>query len=133
MRMGEGEGAAGTDYETLVFTNTSGHTCTLYGYPGVSWVAGDDGHQVGDAFTRDSAVTKPKVTLARGRAGYATLALHDVGLFPAAKCKPAAVRGLRVYPPDETKSIFVALPSKACTAKGVNVGRVGTISTNANM
>ena len=129
VRTGDGDGAAGTQYLALVFTNTSGHACTLYGYPGVSWVAGDDGHQVGDPFTRDGSAKKVTVKLAPGKAAHATIATHDVGFYDAAECKPVAVRGLRIYPPDETNSIFVALGTKACSAKAVNVGRVQPITT----
>ena len=35
---GDGEGAAGSVYRTLELTNQSGHTCVLFGYPGVSAV-----------------------------------------------------------------------------------------------
>src|SRR5215831_16052069 len=34
--LGVSQGTAGSVYTTIVFTNTSNATCTLYGYPGVS-------------------------------------------------------------------------------------------------
>src|ERR1022692_3076667 len=34
-----GDGAAGTIFYTLKFTNLSGHACTLFGHPGVSAVS----------------------------------------------------------------------------------------------
>ena len=34
--VGQGNGAAGTIYYPLEFTNLSGHTCSLFGFPGVS-------------------------------------------------------------------------------------------------
>jgi hypothetical protein len=43
-----------------------------------------------------------------------------------------SVRGLRVYPPDETAAVFVALPSKECSAKGVNVDTVWAISSGTH-
>ncbi|WP_433306404.1 DUF4232 domain-containing protein [Actinoplanes sp. CA-030573] len=127
LSLGETEGAAGSRYTALIFTNASDHTCTLYGFPGVSWVAGDDGHQVNEPFQRDRGTPKVRVTLAKGAAAHATLQTHDVGFFDPGTCKPVDVRGFRVYPPDETKSIFVALPEKACSAKGVNEGVVRAI------
>ena len=42
----QGDGAAGSVYYTLQFTNLSGHACTLRGYPGVSAVS-LSGHQLG--------------------------------------------------------------------------------------
>src|SRR3954471_17078945 len=41
------EGAAGSQYVTLRFTNIVNSTCTVYGHPGVSLYKGADRHQVG--------------------------------------------------------------------------------------
>jgi hypothetical protein len=125
LTLGKGGTAPNTKFRPLFFTNVADHACTLHGYPGVSWVAGNDGHQVGDAFNREGF--NPTVTLAPGEVAYATLTTHDVGMFPASQCKPVSVRGYRVYPPDETKPVFVASATKACSAKGVNVGNVAAI------
>jgi hypothetical protein len=131
VKLGRGEGAAGTQHIALVFTNKSGHKCTLYGYPGVSFVAGDSGTQVNKAFTRENSA-KVKVPLAPGAVAHATIAGHDVGFFDAGECKPVAVRGYRVFPPDETASIFVAAPAKACSADGVDQWRVRAIAEGAS-
>ena len=127
LTLGKRGGATATKFQPLYFTNVADHACTLHGYPGVSRVAGDDGHQVGDAFDRDAFNPKVTVTLAPGDVAYAILATHDVGTFPVRQCKPVSVRGYRVYPPDETKSVFVAGATKTCSAKGVNVGNVAAI------
>jgi hypothetical protein len=127
LTLGKRGGATATKFQPLYFTNVADHACTLHGYPGVSWVAGDDGHQVGDAFDRAAFNPKVTVTLAPGDVAYATLATHDVGMFPARQCKPVNVRGYRVYPPDETTSVIVASATKACSAKGVNAGNVAAI------
>ena len=127
LTLGKRGGSTNTKFQPLYFTNIAHHACTLHGYPGVSWVAGNNGHQVGDAFNRDAFNPKVTVTLTPGEVAYAILATHDVGMFPAGQCKPVSVRGYRVYPPDETKSIFVAGAAKACSAKGINVGHVAAI------
>lgn len=132
LKVGDGDGAAGTSYSALVFTNASKHTCTLYGYPGVSWVAGNDGKQVNVPFTRNSVDKKATITLKPGAVAHATLATHDVGFFDAAKCKPVGVRGYRVYPPDEMASVFVSLPTQVCSVNGVNTGSVTTITAGAS-
>jgi hypothetical protein len=132
VKPGTGEAAAGTQYVPLVLTNTSSRTCTLYGYPGVSWVAGDQGSQVGDAFQRGGVDKKATVTLDPGQAAHATLQMPNPGNYDEARCKPVSVRGLRVYPPDETAAVFVALPSKECSAKGVNVDTVWAISSGTH-
>jgi hypothetical protein len=130
LSVGEGDGAAGTTYAPLIFKNVSDHTCTLSGFPGVSWVTGNDGHQVNVPFARADAA-QSTATLAAGAVGHATLATHDVSFYDAAQCKPVSVRGLRVYPPDESKSIFVPLAAKACSVNGINKGTVSPIAKGA--
>lgn len=122
-----GGGAAGRHGEFLTFANASSHPCTLYGFPGVSFVAGDQGTQVGDAFTRGGDA-KQKITLTAGAKARATIVLVTPENFDAADCKPVQARGYRVYPPDETASIFVSRPQKACSAKGTGVGEVEPIT-----
>ncbi|GGL10916.1 DUF4232 domain-containing protein [Mangrovihabitans endophyticus] len=116
-------GAAGSYGELLVFTNKSADACTLYGYPGVSWVAGDDGTRVNDPFQR-SGGDRATLRLEPGEHAHATLVLVRAGNFGADDCKPAKVRGYRVYPPDETASIFVEKPQTVCSAKGKGLGQV---------
>lgn len=113
LSLGRGEGAAGTVYRPLVFTNVSDHPCVIQGYPGVSYVGGDDGHQVGPAAYRDG--TKgAAITLAKGESAYATVGFVDVHNYDAAICQPQPVRGLRVYPPQETASLYLELPTTGC-------------------
>jgi hypothetical protein len=119
----EGGGAAGTEFEAVVFTNKSTRTCTLYGYPGVSFVTGDNGTQVNDAFTRTDG-EKKIISLAPGAAAHASIGLPSVANFAAATCKPVPIRGFRVYPPDETAAVFVSAAQQACSTKGHGVGQV---------
>src|SRR6185437_16984637 len=60
-----GNGAAGSVFYTLEFTNLSGHPCTLSGYPGVSAVD-LAGRRIGAPARRDSGTTPHTVTLASG-------------------------------------------------------------------
>jgi hypothetical protein len=105
---GGGNAGAGHSFIPIVFTNTGAKPCTIAAYPGVSFVAGDDGHQVGDPASRVSAAT-PTVTLQPGQTASAALSIANVGVYDPAQCKPVAVRGLRVYPPNNTAAQFVPL------------------------
>jgi hypothetical protein len=40
-----------------------------------------------------------------------------------------AIRGFRVYPPDETAAVFVSQPQQACSVAGHGVGRVQPIAS----
>jgi hypothetical protein len=97
----------------LQLTNTGSTTCTLYGYPGVSWVAGAAGTQVGAAATRQAnpAGTEQTVTLAPGALASAPLDIVDAGVFTKSECKPVPVRGLRIYPPGEQAALFLSMPT----------------------
>ncbi|MGH3470351.1 MAG: DUF4232 domain-containing protein, partial [Thermocrispum sp.] len=94
-------------------TNKSGSACVIQGFPGVSFVAGNDGHQVGAAAYRDGAKGSP-VTLKPGATAYAAVGFTQVRNFDPADCKPTPVRGLRVYPPQETESMFLRNSGTGC-------------------
>jgi hypothetical protein len=97
----QGNGAAGTIYYPLEFTNLSGRACSMYGNPGVSAI-NSNGHQLGVPATWSG--TRHTVTLAPGATAHATLAYHDavVGSYPPAD--HAQAFELRVYPPGQTST-----------------------------
>ena len=110
-----GSPGAGQIYTSLVFSNTSTLPCTLSGHPGVSYVAGSDGHQVGSSASRDAG-TVTTVTLAPSGTASATLHETNYQNFDAAVCKPVRTEGLRVYPPGSTRSFFLRRPGMQCSA-----------------
>lgn len=115
LKLGGGDAAAGTSYRALVFTNKGTRTCTMQGFPGVSYVAGDDTHQVGPAAFRDGAKGSA-VTLKPGASSFVDVGFVQVGNFDPNACKPTEVRGLRVYPPHDYDSMFLANPGTGCAA-----------------
>ncbi|MET0235850.1 MAG: DUF4232 domain-containing protein [Kibdelosporangium sp.] len=114
LSIGNGDTAAGTTFRQLVFTNTGTVPCVIQGFPGVSYVAGDDGHQVGPAAVREGAKGEA-IDLAPGASAAAPVGFTQVRNYDEAVCKPTAVRGLRVYPPQETASLFIALEGTGCS------------------
>lgn len=118
-------GAAGNIYDWLVFTNTSSRTCTLYGFPGVSYLTGPTGQQVNQPARRTN-VTPKHVALNPQQTAHATVHTAQPGNFPDT-CKPVQVAGYRVYLPDETTAVFVPAPSQQCSADGVNVADISPI------
>jgi hypothetical protein len=111
--LGGGAGAGmSQNHIGLQLRNTGSSPCTVYGYPGVSWVAGADGHQVGAAAQRqanNSGNAEQTVTLAPGALASAPLDIVDAAVIPPAECKPVPVLGLRVYPPGEKAALFLPL------------------------
>lgn len=100
-------GAAGSTYVHLALRNTGSTTCTLQGWPGVSFVGGGSGEQIGAPATRDEASAHPTVTLAPGAVAVAPLKITQAENYPTATCDPVSADGFRVYPPGSTESLFV--------------------------
>ncbi|MDN6795501.1 MAG: DUF4232 domain-containing protein [Propionibacterium sp.] len=94
-------------YPYLVLRNTGTETCTLTGYPGVSFVGDDNGTQLGASAGREGEDPARTVTLEPGGAAHSALRIVNVGNFDASACSPTQADGLRVYPPDQTEAIFV--------------------------
>ena len=110
---GEGSGA-GSSFPFLVLSNTGSTTCELHGYPGVSFVGNGNGTQLGAAADFDSSVAATTLNIAPGASVHAPLKIANAQNFDAAACQPSPIDGIRVYPPGETHSIFIA--STAYTA-----------------
>jgi len=111
----QGNGTAGTTYFNLEFTNLSGSTCTLSGFPGVS--ATDlNGNQLGSAAVRSG--TPQSVTLANGATTIAVLGIRDAGAFSQSQCGLVTAAGLRVFPPNQTQSRRIPFPFPACSKTG---------------
>ena len=127
--LGASEGTAGTMYRALVFTNSGDRTCVIKGFPGVSYVAGDDGHQVGEAATH-SGTKGAAVILKPGATATAPVGFRDIMAFDPAVCGTTDVRGLRVYPPHERKAEFVPFATKGC-ANAVPGGQLTVATVHA--
>ncbi len=120
----QGNGAAGSVYYTLEFTNLSGQTCTLHGSPGVSAVS-LSGHQLGSPAGGDYSGDAPAVVLASGATAYAQLQYSDV-ITGNNLCKTLSA-GLRVYPPNEFASKVIPFPIAVCTRSGLVYMHVGPV------
>jgi uncharacterized protein DUF4232 len=79
--LAQGGTAAGSIYVPIGFTNTSGNACTMEGYPGVSFVRGPSGGQLGNAATRNPAAPPAMVTLAPGGVAHAILQVAGAGNY----------------------------------------------------
>ncbi|MGN6796433.1 MAG: DUF4232 domain-containing protein, partial [Streptosporangiaceae bacterium] len=112
---GNGEGAAGSTYIPIVFTNNSTATCTLYGYPGVSLAGGTPVHQIGAAADENPSTPRELVTLKPGADASALLRIVAAQNYPAARCHQVRSTYLQVYPPNQTTPIFVMYSSTACS------------------
>jgi hypothetical protein len=115
LALGRGEGTAGTVYRPLTITNVSSNKCVVQGFPGVSYVAGADGHQVGSAAYRDGNKGDP-VPLNKGESANVDVGFVNVQNYDPAVCMPTPVNGIRVYLPQDTASKFVEAPGTGCAS-----------------
>jgi hypothetical protein len=108
--------SAGSAYYPIDFTNSSGDACTLFGFPGVSFVSHPSGSEVGQPADRNSSAAGATVTLPPGGHAHAILQVVDAGNYSAPDCHPVTVHWLRVYPPGQTAPLYTAFKSQACSA-----------------
>jgi hypothetical protein len=121
----ESDGTAGTIFYTLEFTNLSGHTCTLHGYPGVSAV-NLGGRAVGSPASRLTGRVIRTISLRNGATASATLGAVDTGALPT--CAMTTAAGLKVFPPNTTASRTIPFPFPACFNTGAAFLRVDPVS-----
>ena len=115
VKLGSSDGYAGGVYVVINFTNTSGSTCTLFGYPGVSLVTGPPYKQIGLAAKRSTSTSKKLVTLAAGATANAQLQIVDALNFPSASCGPTKATALKIYPPNQTEPVYLPNTSTGCS------------------
>ena len=101
----------------VTITNTGTATCTLQGWPGVSFVGGGNGSQIGPGANLARQTPHPTVTLSSGAAAHFVLHVTRPGDGSNASCAPRSADGLRVIPPGSTRSLFVEAPGyQACSS-----------------
>ncbi len=120
---GPGAGAAGSVYRTLTLTNTSGASCAMAGFPGVSYVDAA-GTQLGAPAGRGGP--GPAFLLEPGASATAVLQQTNAGPYGDA-CGQVPAAGLRVYPPGATDSLVLPQESIACSAESIVLMTVGAM------
>ncbi len=116
---------------TLEFTNVSGQTCSLYGYPGVWAYTGD--RQIGSPATLDTSIRPRVVTLAPGATAHAVLRYTRTASFDSSACRQVTVPGLRVYPPRAGGAVMVPLTIPACSRQGPDFLSVEPVQPRAGI
>jgi Protein of unknown function (DUF4232) len=109
--------AAGTAYYSIDFTNVSAATCTLYGFPGVSFTGETYSVQVGPAATRNLSSPRQLVTLAPGAVASAQISVVDAQNYPPGPCGLTTASGVLVYPPNLTTAVGLPFNGFTCVHK----------------
>ncbi|MEU4032740.1 DUF4232 domain-containing protein [Streptomyces collinus] len=122
--MGHKEGAAGSLYWSVVFTNTSSTKCALRGYPGVS-VLDTAHHQIGPAATHSGT---PYSTVTLAPAHTATAVLRTTNGPIGGPCQRTGSY-LRIYPPASHKAVLIPAHWKTCS----NIFQTGPVNTEGTI
>jgi LysM repeat protein len=114
---GQGGAAAGSTYYPVNLTNTGSSSCSLFGYPGVSWVTSPSGNQIGQPARRNPVVTPATVVLAPGQTAHVTLQVVDAQNYSKSACQPVTAHWLKIYPPGQFTALYVKFSALTCSAK----------------
>lgn len=114
---GEGGAAAGSTYYPLNLTNTGSSPCSLFGYPGLSWVTAPSGSQIGRAATRNPVLTPASVVLAPGQTAHVTIQVVDAQNYDKSTCQPVTAHWLKIFPPGQFTALYVKFSALTCSAK----------------
>jgi hypothetical protein len=123
--LGPANGTAGTTFYPLQFLNAGTTSCTLSGYPGVSAVT-SSGTQIGSPASRSNAKVKT-VTLAPGKQSSASVGIVDTGNFDPSTCAPVTAAGLKIFPPNQSKSVTIKKKFSTCSSTTTSSLRVGPV------
>ena len=129
--VGVAQGAAGSVYQVIDFTNIGTASCSLYGYPGIALAGGSPVTQIGMAASRSPQAGPALVTLKPGAVANTLLRITQAQNYPTSKCSPMASTYLQIYPPNQTTPIYLGYKSTGCSATGVNLLTVGVVQTGA--
>ena len=125
--IGQGNGAAGSIYYPLQFTNLSSHACAMRGFPGVSAIS-RTGHQLGSPARWAGVAPVSTVILAPGATAHTILQWSDATVTTAPGCDPVFTTfELRVYPPGQYSATYAAFDLEACSHAGPIYLSVGPI------
>ncbi len=113
----QGNGAAGSIFYPLQFTNLSHHTCTRTGFARVAAIDAH-GHRLGAAASRDTGTPVRTVRLAAGATAHAVLRYSNIVVGDCPAASRQAAFELRVFPPGQHAAGHAMFSLDACVVSG---------------
>ena len=129
--VGIAQGAAGSVYQVIDFTNIGTASCSLYGYPGIALAGGSPVNQIGAAASRSPQAGPTLVTLTPGSVANSLLRITQAQNYPTSKCGPVPSTYLQIYPPNQTTPIYLGYKSTGCSETSVNLLTVSVVQSGA--
>jgi Domain of unknown function (DUF4232) len=114
---GMSNGAAGTIYYSIIFTDTAG-SCAIWGVPAIQPVTGARHTALGPPAANASMGQMPvRHVVRKGGSVYVAYGVVETGNYPAASCKAKKATGVLVSLSPFVRSTFVRLPISVCTKR----------------
>ncbi|HEV2638446.1 MAG TPA: DUF4232 domain-containing protein [Actinocrinis sp.] len=127
-----GSQATGHEQLNIVLTNASGHTCTIYGFPGLKLEDKNQDSQASHAVWSPQTPPKTLVTLTNGQSAASTVQFDydmPVGTEPTSgPCEPASYY-IQITPPNNTTQLVAQIIGT--NGAGVTVCSSGTLDASA--
>ncbi|HEY5112051.1 MAG TPA: DUF4232 domain-containing protein [Acidimicrobiales bacterium] len=129
---GPSNGAAGTIYYPIVFTNT-GAACTIFGVPAIQPVTGKVHKKVGPLARNESMGEMPAIhTLAEGQSVSGAFGVTETGNYTPSTCVARKASGVLVTLGSFVPSSYVALAITVCTKRASTTTRLITNGVTGN-
>jgi hypothetical protein len=114
---GSSNGAAGTIYHVIIFTNT-GAACAIWGVPLIQPVVGPSHRAVGPAAANASMGEMPaRHVLTKGASVSVNYGVTETGNYSPASCKAKNADGVLVSLSPFVKSTYVKMSISVCTLR----------------
>lgn len=129
--VGSSEGAAGTIYVALVFTNT-GPTCSIFGVPSIQPVLASR-HHVGPPARNQSIGQMPALhVLTKGHSVSVAYGVTQTANYPASTCVAKSVNGVVVALGSFVRPTYLRLPISVCTTRASTTTRLIVAGTTGS-
>jgi hypothetical protein len=109
-----------------MFTNVSSSTCTLSGYPDVTFVTGPAGVQINQP-AEPNGLDVTTVVLGQSVTALAALYMSNVDMYSPEQCQPVTTAGIRARVPGTTDLRYVPTPQRVCSVNGVGVPSISPV------
>lgn len=123
-----GGDAAGSIAYRIEFTNLSGTSCTVTGYPKVSAID-LHGKRIGAPAEIEPAKEAPSVKLSPGDTATASLRIIEALNYPTGRCKPTTAAGLRITVPGGSGAKVAPLAFETCAKSRSQILTVGPVTS----
>lgn len=124
--LGRTRSAADAAYYQIEFQNISDASCTLYGFPGVSFTSQNYSTQVGAVATRNHRSPQHLITLPPEGSAIALVRVVNAGRYSGG-CGQTAVSGILVHPPGLANSVRLPFSGTTCVNRRYHVLSVNAV------